>query len=265
MHMRPLPLLAIACALSAIGITARSQTSGEQFEVAIVKPNRSLSGLSSQRLESGGRFRAVNVSLKRMIMYAYRLQGFQISFTDDWVETDRYDIIAKAESNVTQTQLYPILQNLLRDRFKLATHMETREVPVYALTIAKNGSKIRPSVFTDCSETKSIPDGRPCHGFNFRARGARGDLSRGGSMGGVAVSATAFAEGLQRIVGRPVIDETGLMGLFDITLRWDDESSVEHAGPFLAALEDQLGLKLRSDKGRVSVMVLDQVQRPKDD
>ena len=227
--------------------------------------NRSLSGLSVQRLETGGRFRATNVPLKRMIMYAYRLQQFQISFTDDWVETDRYDVIAKAESDITQTQLYPMLQNLLRERFRLTTHMESREVPIYALTVAKGGTKVGPSVLMDCTEERPTTDGRPCHGFDFRARGSRGDLSRGGSMAGAAVSMTAFAEGLQRIVGRPVIDQTGLTGLFDITLRWDDEDNVEYAGSFFVALEDQLGFRLRSDKGSVLVMVLDRVQRPQDD
>jgi uncharacterized protein (TIGR03435 family) len=135
---------------------------------------------------------------------------------------------------------------LLEDRFKLAVHRETRQLPVFVMTVAKSGSKLR----------AADPNGE---GFLGR-RGVRGPLTgRKASMPGLAAT-------LSLVMGRKVLDRTGLTGLYDFTLEYAPDNAVDSELPSLVtALQEQLGLKLESSKGPVEVLVIDHAEKPTED
>ena len=113
-----------------------------EFEVASIKLNTSGNGMTMIRPPVGGRFTATNARLKMLIGLAYKLQDYEISGGPGWINTDGYDITAKAtDSNIGVDQLRPMLRALLEDRFQLKVHRESKEVPVYALLPGKNGLK----------------------------------------------------------------------------------------------------------------------------
>src|SRR5213083_2794819 len=126
-------------------VPAASQTSARKpaFEVASVKRNNS----GSRALTFGaspGRFTAQNVMLRMLIKDAYDVQDFQVSGGPDWINSDRYDIEAKAQDRASSQQIEgPMLQSLLEDRFKLVVHREMKELPVYEMTVAKGGAKLK--------------------------------------------------------------------------------------------------------------------------
>src|SRR5438270_11632939 len=121
---------------------AHAQTDRPQFEVASIKPNTSGNGLVMIRPPVGGRFTATNATLNMLIGIAYKVRPNQISGGPGWAGSERYDIVAKADGNPTQDQFALMVRALLEERFQLVTHKETKELPIYALLIAKNGPKL---------------------------------------------------------------------------------------------------------------------------
>ena len=240
-----------------------------QFDVASIKPNNSGANPSSVRVAPGGRLTAFNASLRSFITQAYQIPDFELSGGPAWMNSDRYDIEARGPATATPEQIMQMLQALLADRFQLKIHRETRELPVYALLIGKNGSKLEPSRGGDCWDPTAgipppTPDARPCGGF----RNAPNEMS------GVKVPMYRFVLNLSRFLGRTVIDKTGLGGAYDITLKWTpDESQAflapagqppsDSSGPSIfTAVQEQLGLRLESQKGPVEVLVIDHVEKP---
>jgi uncharacterized protein (TIGR03435 family) len=196
-----------------------------------------------------GRLTIRNASLKFCIEWAYGVKDYQIS-GPGWLDSEHFDIVAKAERGALEDRLRQMLQALLADRFKLSLHRETKEMPVYALTVGKEGAKIHP--------VKA--DGKS------RTGGGRGHLT--GQKISMPQLADLLTVGAQRELGRPVIDKTGLKGAFDIALNWTPEDprpagETEAApGPDLfRALQQQLGLRLDSQKGPVEILVIDHVER----
>src|SRR5580658_8348759 len=108
------------------------------FEVASVKSNRSGDQHITVHVQPGGRFNATNITLRLLIRNAYRVQDFQISGGPNWLNSEHFDILAKAEGNPSPDEFSVMMRALLADRFKLSVHNETRELPVYALVIARN-------------------------------------------------------------------------------------------------------------------------------
>jgi uncharacterized protein (TIGR03435 family) len=223
------------------------------FEVASVKPNKS--GNGSSRFNSGhGRLTATNVSLKSCIYFAYGIKDYQIS-GPEWLSSERYDITAKAASGVPDKQLMPMLQTLLQDRFKLRLHRQTKELPAYALVVGKGGPKLH--------EVETGPE---------QDNAGRGRLSAR------KISMPRLAEILSRHMDRPVLDMTGIKGVFDLTLDYapDDAHSTmaprgggaggiatdSPSGPSIfVALQEQLGLKLEARKGPVEILVIDYAEK----
>ncbi len=217
-----------------------SQASPE-FEVATVKPAPPQSGPRTHTrisTDTGtGKLTYANVSLKEAIGQAYKVQQYQIS-GPDWLETDRFDIVAKFPPYTETEQVRLMLQALLADRFKLTLHRETKELPVYALTVARNGPKFGKS------ETAS--------GITTNSSRTQWHVVAKGSM-------ERFAEFLTSEAGRLVLDKTGLPGSYEITLDWAPDGD---ALPSLfTALQEQLGLKLVSTKGPVETIVVDHADR----
>ncbi len=222
------------------------------FEVASVKENKS--GALGQTGESTpGRYSARNAPLRGLIMDAYEIdQRMQLTGGPAWIETARFDIEAKAPDNADRPTVHRMLQALLAERFQLAVHHETKEMPVYFLVVAKGGPKLRD--LKSANERTPAPDSRLVG-------------SRGAFIG--------FTLGLTRILGRMVIDKTGITGSYDMRLELRTEdyppvtagnaqmpASATAGAAVLAAIEPQLGLKLESGKAPVNVLVIDSVQRP---
>lgn len=154
--------------------------------------------------------------------------------------TERFDIDATFPGNTTPEQLRPMLQALLAERFKLALHKETRQLPTYALTVAKGGPKIHP-----------VDEGQP------KTSGGVGHLEA------TRIGMRKLADLLARQEGVPVTDSTGLTGVFDFTLEWtpDNASPSDNGASIFTALQEQLGLKLDARKGPVEVLVIDAVEK----
>jgi bla regulator protein blaR1 len=264
-------------------VSAQSSTPRPEFEVASIKPNTAGNNLIMIPPPVGGRFRATNVRLQNLIGIAYNVKPSEISGGPSWMSSEGFDIEAKAaDSNAGIEQIRPMMQSLLADRFKLAAHKETKEVPVYALTAAKNGPKL-----PDAKEGGCVafgPDKPP----PLPAPGQRPPTPCGGFFMGPnhmeagKVGMEQLARALSNILGRPVIDKTGFTGTFDVKLDFSPEGTNfggrggfgpppgapgDGANPdalpsIFTAIQDQLGLKLESQKGTDSVLVIDHAERP---
>ena len=222
-----------------------------------------------------------------LIMSAYHLQGVQIVGGPPWLGDAGFDVDAKGSSDATRPQLMLMLQSLLEDRFQLKYHRETRELPVYALTVAKGGPKLPAPkeggcVKADGSAAPPSPQTPACGSLSTLSA-ASGMLQRGAD-----VVMAEFIRILSSMLGRPVLDRTGVTAHFDVRLEFavDDTlqglnreygtvaghreamaemaaANASGAAPNIAtALQEQLGLKLETIKGTVEVMVIDRVERP---
>ena len=252
------------------------------FDVASVKPNTSGDGRVLMMPQPGGRLNLVNVPLRLLIRNAYRLQDFQIVGGPDWLNTARFDIVAKAEGgNPSQDELQLMLRSLLADRFKLVVRSEKREMPIYALVPARSDGKLGTQLRTsdaDCSGPASAPAGPPAPGQMPRC----GFMVGFGNLKARGSTLAALASTLSTFAGRVVIDRTALDGGYDIDLTWTPDqipraqggdqpvqvngTTIDPNGPSLfTALQEQLGLKLESTKGPVDVLVVDRAERPTED
>jgi uncharacterized protein (TIGR03435 family) len=219
-----------------------------------------------------------NLALRRLILLAYGIQDYQLAGDPSWVGAEHYDIQAKAEGSATVQQMEgPMLQALLEDRFKMMLHRETRQLPVYELAVASGGAKLKPSKEGVCTpySVNSPPPPASTPGEHSPivcgVRIAVDGLNR--TLEGHGVSMPALAANLSRAynsaLGRNVIDGTGLRGAFEIHLKWANDDLTggalppEPAGPSIfTALQEQLGLRLRSTRGPVEVLVIDHIEKP---
>jgi uncharacterized protein (TIGR03435 family) len=225
------------------------------FEVASVKPGDPDNHEDFLVYRPGGRLTTANATLRRLIGAAYDLRNHQISGGPNWLNSATFDIEAKAGSDVPIPQMRLRLQSLLAERFKLAVHHETREEQVYRLLVDKGGSKLK--------EATVIPKGQGIRGGKGQIMGIAADMKILGYM-------------LSQKLGRSVIDETGLTGVYDFTLTWPPPLGVRGGteGPealpqpdtaepsIFTALQEDLGLKLQSAKGPVDILVIDHVEKP---
>lgn len=243
------------------------------FEVASVKPNNS--GVQGSRvgMAPNGRFQATNVTLGSMIQNAYNIRPFQLTGGPSWINSDRFDIMATVGHEIKPTpggppaEIIAMVKNLLADRFKLAAHIETKEMPIYYLVLArpdgKFGPKLRPAEI-DCAAlmarggpppTPSSGEMPPCS-----MRINNGVMS---ARGGTAVQ---IARTLSGTVERLVVDKTGLAGGLDLDLEWSPDPNGATAGPSIfTALQEQLGLKLEAARGPMEILVIDHAELPAPD
>jgi uncharacterized protein (TIGR03435 family) len=268
---------------------ADSNTPIGVYEVVTIKPNpHKLPGLGDAHVavtmsnpgtylgaggghSEDGVFRSFPNTLKELVANAYGIRVLQVSGGPSWTDTDRFDVVAKTDAETTaaleklpkrqqQKQYQLMLQAVLADRFQLRVHQGTKEIPVYQLVVAKNGSKLKPS-------TAPIgPDGKQ-------------DALMSAGLGDItcrAVTAKNLADLLNWMVDRVVVDKTGLSDLYDIKLSWTPEdhsaASVDSgeavpsasipAPTLFEALQKQLGLKLESVKAPMDAIVIDHAEMP---
>jgi uncharacterized protein (TIGR03435 family) len=253
--------LAALLLMTALAGYGQSGATKPKYEVASIKPNAADDFRFTFQIEPGGRLAATGITLKRLMMAAYNVQGFRIVGDPDWVASRQWDVQAKPDRVASRDQIKPMLRDLLENRFQLHCHSEERQLPVYELSVDLNGSKVQK--VTD-SETQDD------------VRGGAGliQFSR--------ATAATFASQLSYALGRPVIDKTGLSGEFEFALKWTPEPG-ENGGPttsglpqgasdqtvsnpggpsIFTAIREQLGLRLKSARAPVEVVVVDDVQMP---
>jgi len=237
----------LAGSLAPRWIAFAQPTPRPSFEVASVKP----SGPNDQlmyRLQPGGRYIATGLTLKVLIANAYGVPEFRISGGPGWRDSDKYNIEAKVGIPLppwpdSNKQLSLMFQSLLEDRFKLALHRDTGEETVYELVVAKGGAKL----------TTAKADESP--GFDMGP----------GRIRSMAVPLEYLATNLAYVLGRTVIDKTGLAGKHSYTVTYtpDDAPPADANSPSIfTALQEQLGLKLESAKGPVELLVIDHAEKP---
>lgn len=248
------------------------------FDAASIKVNRSGEGRSSMGVR-GSQLAVINYNLFNIIRNAWGLQGNQIAGGPDWSRADdvRFDITAKLPDGVKESEVGPMLQRLLADRFKLRTHRETRQVPVYAMVLARADGRLGPKMTpaaVDCAALRAAfqRGERPPEPAPVGDRPACGMRTTPGRVlaGGYAMA--DIGRNLSGLVGgRPVIDRTGLGGLYDLELTWTPDQPTGGANAdtsgvsVFTALQEQLGLKLEATIGPVDLLVIDSAERPSED
>lgn len=255
---------------------APSANTEPHFEVASVKVNPKAEGPSKISGPAPGRFVASNTPLRFLVLYAYELLDHQLIGAPDWMWSTSIDVAATYPSGTTPTEqeVRAMVRSLLKERFALTTHKEQREMPTYALVLARKdgrlGAQLRRSE-VDCE--KWMADKRPT--FNAGGpsavspsgkRPACGMLAARRFLTGGTRTMQQLAVALQSMVGRPVFDRTGLTGAYDIDLQWTPQTSAGETPAsdtlsIFTALQEQLGLKLTPQKDQVEVLVIDKVER----
>lgn len=238
-----------------LGQTTQAQT----FEVASVKPTDP-DARGGRISIPNGTFTATGITVRNFITLAYNIPSFQLAGGPSWIGDQRYDIVAKMAEGAANpasgperyAQMGVALQALLAERFHLAIHRESKMIPGYVLVVAKNGFKLK----------ETTDDGSP----NFSSN--RGKLTTH------EISMELLARNLSGILNSPVVDMTGIKGVFDLTLEWTPdevqsppkpgkETAEPSFGPSIfTALQEQLGLKLETQKAPVEMIVIDRIEKP---
>ena len=243
-------------------VHARAQAPAT-FDVASVKANKS--GANQVSVSWQGGVSMINVPLRAIVQFAYNINTpSRIVGHPDWTNVERFDIQARPPEGVTGVeQMRPMLQALLADRFKMAAHLEKRELQSYALVKARSDGALGPNL-------------KPSTAVCLGPRGEKSPLAiqcgvQGGAAGGarlVGVPMAQLAPLISLVVGRPVVDRTGLIGNYDIELRFSGEPAPGAPPPssdapsIFTALQEQLGLKLDAERETVEVLVIDRIDRP---
>jgi uncharacterized protein (TIGR03435 family) len=265
-------LLAVAAAFFCLANRSWAQSSSDStpagmpsYATVSIKPDKS--GLQWQTVTVGpGELTVKNETVPMMIRHAYQLELDQIDGGPDWLNTDRYDVQARVDKSALEIlknlgrehadlEQRQMMQALLADRFKLVVHRDTRAVPVYDLVLAENGPKMQQSLPGDAE-----------------AQGRVIQVSNG-HISGREVPIATLASLLSEQLGRGVIDKTGLANHYDVTLQWpmsaegqqatESSSAAESSREMiLAAVADQLGLKLEPHEVPMEILVIDHVERP---
>jgi uncharacterized protein (TIGR03435 family) len=294
--------LLVVAAPAVLGLPQAAQSEAESqiqdaratapvYDVASIKPNNSEIRLFKMMFVQDG-FSATSVTLRMLIRTAYGVEDSQIFGAPNWLNSEKYDIEARMDSAVADglrklsedqrnVERRRMLQALLGDRFKLMLHRETKQLGMYVLVIAKNGPKLKEAKPGD-TYPKGLKDpdgGSPAGMFKL------GRFHGGGELIGQGLPMATLVRLLsEKILNRTVLDNTGLTGSYDFTLQWiiaeesqgpmfkgavDDQQVTgsttppESSGPsFFTAIQEQLGLKLESQKGPGIILVIDHVERP---
>ena len=272
-----------------------------EYEVASIKPWKPNPGDPPGMVRMGimtppDGINATGITLRDLVQMAYGVQPYQVTGGPDWFGSDRLEIDAKMDSSVADAlkkmsnddrnlARQKMLQVLLADRFKLTIHRETKELSTYTLTVAKNGPKLQ----------EAKPDATPPDAAS--GRGGRGGGTRMmGGPGGMTLTAdsitiSSLVRTLSASLRSPIVDNTGLTGNYQITLKWspDNFGSASGAGfpgpatggapgvgapadpvqdpvgpTLLVAVQEQLGLKLEKGKGPVEIIVIDHAEKASD-
>lgn len=279
----------IACASLAgalIAVAARAQAPA--YDVASIKRTAITSGVVEFQMRPGGRLAVFGMSLRDLVQRAYGSDEIQLSEQvvggPDWAGTDRYDVLAATDRDVDSdprqrpARMLAMLRTLLEDRFTLKVHMETREASAYALVVASRDRQLAPDLRASTIDCPAFipgaprPPPDPVRWCGIRGGGLSGVLK----AQGLTMKEFAVALALHVAVARPVRDKTGLPGRYDFRFEFTppfihgpapDSPGVPNpaadSGPTLfTAMQEQLGLKLQSEKAPTEFLVIDSAAHP---
>lgn len=265
-------LFALACCCL-VGEAAIGQSSAKapEYDVVAIKPNKSGDGSMSWRSNNDS-FSVTNLTLKQLLVNAYGIREGLISGIPAWAENARFDIKAKVADpdvevlkKLSPEQRRAMVAAILTERFGLKVHPETKQLPVYELTVWKDGPKFKESV------AQPVDPGADPKGPKTMGRGSV--MTSNGDFTSVGVPISSMVTVLANELNRTVIDKTGLAGAYDLHLKWTPEraaaagaengqQAADAAPPLFTALQEQLGLKLVATKGPVETLVVDHVEQP---
>jgi uncharacterized protein (TIGR03435 family) len=286
--MRMLPIgfvLAAVVGMKVAQAQDAAQGSRPEFEVAAIKPSASKLGAPggrgpASRLFPGGRWTARNASVRFLIQGAYQVRSFRIIGGPAWIDSEHFDISAKAPDDAPPDQFRLMQQALLEDRFHLMLHRETRAMPVYFLTATRGGRKLVEPNEGGCVPRNSSP---PAHPGQPPPVYCGLMVVRPGGLDAAKIGMEQLTMFFSDVLGRAVIDKTDFQGTFDVHLNFARDEAVAsgivgddarggRGGPppspdssapsIFTAAQEQLGLRLESGKGQVEVLVVDHVERP---
>jgi uncharacterized protein (TIGR03435 family) len=234
-------------------------TKAPAFEVASITPCKP--GTPEPAMEhtgmvqftfSGGRFEAKATTLKFLLEWAYGIQPSQHAGGPSWIDTDRYDIVAKAEGSASDDQMKLMMRSLLADRFKLKLHHETKDLLAYVISVGKTSPKLFPPKEGESRSLRFAPQMGPDQKIaSYRLFATRFSLAQ-------------LSDTFARQLGRVIVDETGLKGEYDFNLEIAaDEGGRGPMDPAVLfnALREQLGLTLKSEKKAVDVLAIDGAEK----
>jgi bla regulator protein blaR1 len=258
-----------------------------RFEVASIKPSDP--SATPRMSMSPGRYDVAGVRLGGIVSQAFRVPPNRIAGLPDWSVNERYMIAAKAPEGTPSTDsraMFIMITNLLKDRFKLVTHTETREMPVFNLVFARNDKRFGPAFKESSAECRAAFAAR----VEEVRRGARAPgligpsecesvrINPGGTASLSGLRMDMIAEILTPYVGRPVIDKSELTSYYNVTLKWTPEAGSASVAPpglplgvlpldpdapnLFTAVQEQLGLKLESARAPLDVVVIDRLEKP---
>ena len=231
----------------------------QSFEVASITPCKpgtpeppmEHTGLV-QFTQPGGRFKASATTVKVLLEWAYGIQPSQHAGGPSWIDTDRYDIVAKAEGNASDNEMKRMTQALLAERFKLKFHRETRTIQAYVLSQGKAAPKLFP------------PKPDETHALRFAQQTGPDQKVAAFRIIGTRYSIADLADAFARQLGAVIVDKTGLKGEFDFTMDLAPDETRPNpvdATLLLSALKEQLGLTVKSEKTPVEIMVIDGAEK----
>ncbi|WP_052200144.1 TIGR03435 family protein [Terriglobus sp. TAA 43] len=218
------------------------------FEVATIKPTEPMHRNRGFHV-SGNRVNIENQDVTTLIVIGYSVHPKQIVNAPDWFDTARWTIdgVADKEGKLSVADVQVMVQKLLADRFGLKFKREQREIPVYALTVAKGGPKLETS--------KADPNALPNQNGNGKGR-----------MQFQNTTMTTFLLGMQSEFDRPLVDQTGLDGHYDFSLRWTPDTApagdADAPPGMFTAIQEQLGLKVSPVKAPANVLVIESAEKP---
>jgi len=286
--------MAIALAIvvvSALGASSRlvAQTApqSDRFEVASVKPNRSGALNIGFDVPGPRRFTVTNAPLRDIIRFAHDVDDARLVGGPDWIRSERFDIVATSERDIPAwtpdgppAVLLAMVRALLAERFRLETHRDMRELPIYALVLARSDRTLgRRAVAStvDCAAAAATRPAPPASPSDPPVCGMR--IGPGQMLLG-SVPMSRFATVLAPFARRLVIDRTGLTGTYNLQLSWTPEGRLQGPAPdgapplpttdpdgasLFASIQEQLGLKLEPTRAPVDVVVIDRVEPPSPD
>ena len=266
------PVLFFICA-SALTALHAQEPPAPKYKYEVVSIRRADPAEMNSGFSDGvqGGMKARNVTVLEMLGFAYSLRDYQFDSVPGWAKTERFEVsFTPDRSEIVPGNDTPRaamegwlirqkerLKAVLHDRFSLALRQETKDLPIYALTVAKNGPKLAAPAQPERNQT-----------FN---------INRSQQMIATTATMKSLADALSSLLGRPVHDETGLDGAYDFKMEWDPSSTMPLNGPvarpqepsgdigrvsIFTAITEQLGLRLESKKGPVPVYVIEKVERP---
>ena len=255
-------------------IPAGPPANGPTFDVVSIKRVTEIRSSHSVGERPGGQFVLSGMAIAPLIRSAYPADTSDLIGAPDWVLNEVYDLTAKAAGEVSREQMTAMLQALLAERFKLAVHYEMQERPVYALVVARADGRLGPDIRKselDCDAIQAARRAGSKEAFPATSNGAppcgmsmRGEQGMTVLLGARPLS--ALASSLGSPTGRVVVDKTGLKGNYDVTLRYVERPS-PNAPPdappeIFTALQEQLGLKLESDRAPLKILIIDRIEKP---